>query len=132
MQVFNPNQYEAYVDELCKNLIDDLKNERIDSAVFAETYAKYQQLKSDNAREYAKLNEETRSLVDSYSERLLELEQRGLNIKKLELKIKELEEKNRQLHLKVSNLQNLLSRHPFEAPSEFDPMDLLNPNRIFY
>lgn len=119
---YTPQMYEAHIDRLALELVSDLKNGIIDERVFADTYAKYQKLKVDNANCYLRLSEEVRKLVDGYSSQIFlpdfkaknyELTQR---IVELELKIECLKSENASLKGEIERLKR--AANPFAYPYE--------------
>ena len=129
-QVYSPKEYEAYIDTLCLKLITDLKNGVINENVFAQTYAKYQKLKVNNAKSYASLSQEMKKFVDSYSESILASKKDGITIANLQIKLKTLQSENEDLKKQVAELQLALSqkycKNSFD-PIPSNPFDPINP-----
>lgn len=119
---YTPQMYEAYIDRLALELVSDLKSGVINEHVFADTYAKYQNLKIKNANRYQHLSEDVRKIVDEYSRIFLtdvEKKNRELTrrIVELELQIKCLKSENSSLISEVDRLKRLAN--PFSHP--YDP-----------
>lgn len=119
---YTPQMYEAHIDRLALELVSDLKSGVIDEHVFADTYAKYQNLKIRNANRYQHLSEDVRKIVDEYSRIFLtdvEKKNRELThrIVELELQIKCLKSENSSLRNEVDRLKR--SANPFSHP--YDP-----------
>lgn len=120
-QVYSPKEYEAYIDTLCLKLITDLKQGVIDENIFAETYAKYQKLKVNNAKSYANLSQEMQKFVDSYSESVLASKKDEITITNLQIKLAALQRENEDLKKQVVELQSALSQKSYKNP--FDPLN---------
>ena len=129
-QVYSPKEYEAYIDTLCLKLITDLKQGVIDENIFAETYAKYQKLKVNNAKSYANLSQEMQKFVDSYSESVLASKKDEITITNLQIKLAALQRENEDLKKQVVELQSALSQKSYKNPFDLipsNPFDPLNP-----
>ena len=129
-QVYSPKEYEAYIDTLCLKLITDLKQGVIDENIFAETYAKYQKLKVNNAKSYANLSQVMQKFDESYSESVLASKKDEITITNLQIKLAALQRENEDLKKQVVELQSALSQKSYKNPFDLipsNPFDPLNP-----
>lgn len=122
---YTPKEYDAYIDLLTLNLIQDLKSGKIDEKLFSDTYARYQKMKIDNANNYAKLDAAMREFIDQVTHELLNSRKDSISIETMQAELADLREKNKALQLRVSELETKV--YQYERDRLIPPTSPFNP-----